>query len=64
MVECKIEKNKISCSCSYPCNRKGLCCECLTYHRNRHEFPACFFPEAIERTYNRSIENFIRTYKR
>ncbi|MCK4995948.1 MAG: hypothetical protein KAR55_03585 [Thermoplasmatales archaeon] len=60
MTECKIEENKTNCNCSYPCSRKGLCCECLIYHKSRGEVPACFFPDEVERTYNRSIENFIR----
>ena len=64
MAECKIEENKSNCNCSYPCSRKGLCCECLIYHKSRGEFPACFFPDEIERTYDRTIENFIRVYKK
>jgi len=63
MTECKVKKNAASCNCSYPCNRKGICCECLSYHRSRREVPACFFPDEAERTYDRSIENFIRVYK-
>lgn len=64
MVECKIQENKIACNCSYPCNKKGLCCECLTYHRKRDELPACFFPDTIERTYDRSIDTFIELYQK
>lgn len=63
MVECKIQKNKDSCNCSYPCDKKGICCECVKYHQNRGELPACFFPDAIERTYDRSIEKFIEVYQ-
>ena len=63
MVECKTEQNKIKCNCSYPCDRKGMCCDCLRYHMSRGEVPACFFPDEIERTYDRTIENFIRTYQ-
>jgi len=63
MTECKIQKNITICNCSYPCSRKGMCCECLSYHRNHREVPACFFPDDVERTYDRSIENFIRVYK-
>ena len=63
MVECNIEKNKIDCNCSYPCEKKGLCCECLSYHRTRDEIPACFFTDDVEKTYNRSIENFLRIYQ-
>jgi len=64
MVECKLKNNKLSCICSYPCSRKGICCECLSYHRNRNELPACYFPKDIERTYDRTIENFIMVYKK
>lgn len=63
MVECKLEENKIDCNCTYPCDKKGVCCKCLKYHKNRGEFPACFFPDDVEKTYNRSIENFIRVYQ-
>ena len=60
MAECKIEQNKKRCNCSYPCDKKGMCCECLSYHMNRGEVPACFFQDEVERTYDRTIENFIR----
>jgi hypothetical protein len=56
------ERNMKNCNCSYePCSRKGICCECLTYHRQMGELPACYFPDHIERTYDRSIERFIRS---
>ena len=63
MVECKIENNKMKCNCTYPCSKKGMCCECLWYHKSRGELPACFFPDDVEKTYDRSIENFIRIYQ-
>ena len=63
MPECKIEENKATCNCTYPCDKKGMCCKCLSYHRKLGELPACFFPDEIERTYDRSIENFIRIYQ-
>ena len=63
MTECKVEENKMHCNCSYPCDKKGMCCECLSYHKKRGEVPACFFPDTIERTYDRTIENFIRVYQ-
>jgi len=63
MIECKVQKNKLVCNCSYPCNRKGLCCECIRYHKSRDELPACFFPDTVERTYDRSKENYIQTYQ-
>ncbi|MBL7072835.1 MAG: hypothetical protein ISS33_03520 [Candidatus Omnitrophica bacterium] len=64
MAECKIEKNKEMCNCTYePCARKGMCCECLHYHRKNGQLPACYFPNDIEKSFDRSIENFIKTYK-
>jgi hypothetical protein len=63
-MECNIEKNKNSCTCTYePCSRKGKCCECIVYHWNMGELPGCLFPPEVEKTYDRSIEKFIETYK-
>lgn len=60
-MECRKEKNLEKCTCTYPhCEKKGLCCECVAYHRERSELPGCFFPPEVERTYDRSIEAFIR----
>jgi hypothetical protein len=59
-----ISKNMESCNCSYePCSRKGKCCECVQYHRGSNELPACFFPDSVERTYNRSVSKFIQCHK-
>ncbi|NQT95940.1 MAG: hypothetical protein HQ572_05760 [Candidatus Omnitrophica bacterium] len=63
-MECKKTNNLKICNCSYePCSRKGTCCECIAYHKNNGELPACYFPDNIEKTYDRSIENFIRSHK-
>ena len=63
-MECKHTENTKRCNCSYePCPRKGICCECLKYHRKNGQLPACFFPDDIEKNYERSIENFIKTYQ-
>lgn len=60
-MECKKEINLSRCNCSYsPCSRKGICCECIAYHRRNDELPACYFPEAAERGYDRSIDAFVR----
>lgn len=59
-MECKKEANKLNCNCSYPCDRKGVCCECIAYHRKRKELPACYFSDKAERTYDRSIEAFMK----
>ena len=64
MVECKIDRNKNRCNCTYPCSKKGLCCECIHYHKSRGELPACYFSDEEEKTYDRTIENFIKHYKK
>ncbi|MEJ5165589.1 MAG: DUF6485 family protein [Thermoanaerobaculia bacterium] len=64
MKDCSKEKNLKICTCTYePCPRKGICCECILYHRKNGEIPGCFFSEKDERTYNRSIEFFIKCRK-
>ncbi|MBW3011284.1 hypothetical protein KY326_03630 [Candidatus Woesearchaeota archaeon] len=60
-MECTIAKNKNICTCSYPgCPRKGRCCECISYHKKNGELPGCLFSKPGERSYDRSIANFIR----
>jgi hypothetical protein len=60
-MECKKDKNLTGCNCSWPsCPRKGMCCDCLTYHRRSGELPACFFPPEAERTYDRTCAHFAR----
>lgn len=64
MSECNENDNIQNCNCTWePCSRKGKCCECIRYHWNMKELPACFFPDDVERTYNRSLMNFIEIYK-
>ena len=63
MKECSVQKNLARCNCTYePCPRKGLCCECLAYHWDSRELPACVFPDAVERTYDRSLARFLRLH--
>jgi hypothetical protein len=65
MRNCSLDSNKGKCSCTYePCPRKGICCECIFYHRSRNELPGCLFTKDEERTYDRSVENFIRSARR
>lgn len=64
-MECKKDENKIDCSCTATtCSHRGVCCECVRYHRELDELPGCFFPAAAERSYDRSINNFINSYKK
>lgn len=64
-MSCKnFEKNMEYCNCSYgSCSRKGNCCECLHYHRKMGELPACYFPDDVERTYDRSIRKFLSLHQ-
>jgi hypothetical protein len=60
-MECNKEKNLRICNCTYtPCSRKGICCDCISYHLKMRELPACAFPAAAERTFDRSFEHFAR----
>lgn len=62
-MDCKKEINMKECNCTYPCKRKGMCCECVKYHRDRNQFPACFFSNKTEALYDRSFEALIRDRK-
>ncbi len=60
-MECHQKDNGRGCNCSYRgCSRKGICCECLSYHLAMRELPACCFPPEVERTYDRSFEQFAK----
>jgi hypothetical protein len=60
-MECKKETKLARCNCSYePCSRKGICCDCIAYHLESRELPACVFPADAERTYDRSFAHFAR----
>lgn len=60
-MDCKKERNLKNCNCTYePCSRKGLCCDCLSYHLSARQLPACAFPKDAERTYDRSFAHFAR----
>lgn len=64
-MSCERKKENLDfCKCTYPsCPRKGLCCECLRYHLSKKELPACFFDSEAEKTYDRSLENYLSLKK-
>ncbi len=66
MLDCKYKQENLQyCNCSYsPCSKKGVCCECLHYHLRMGEVPGCFFSDEIERTWDRSIENYLKHKKK
>ena len=60
-MECKEGMNLEACTCTYePCPRKGICCDCLSYHLKSRELPACCFPPEAEATFDRSFDYFVR----
>ena len=62
-MQCKQEKNLKDCPCTYTsCSRHGICCECIRYHRQNDELPACYFSKKAEATYDRSITHFIKDH--
>ena len=63
---CLKQRNLEHCTCTYePCSRKGVCCECIAYHRSLGgELPACLFPPGAERTYDRSLRKFLDVWNK
>jgi hypothetical protein len=62
-MNCHQAENAKQCTCTYSgCPRRGLCCECVSYHLRAHQLPGCFFPPEAERTYDRSFAHFARLY--
>lgn len=60
-MECISEKNKVNCTCTYTaCTKRGLCCQCVAYHRSKNEIPGCLFSTAGEKTYDRSVANYLK----
>ena len=60
-MECKKEKNLERCNCTYdPCEKKGVCCDCIRYHLKMRQLPACCFPRDAEQTYDRSFRHFAK----
>ncbi|MCX7656071.1 MAG: DUF6485 family protein [Treponemataceae bacterium] len=60
MSVCTVEANLKKCTCTYPCEKRGKCCACIAYHRAHGELPACYFNAEYEKTYDRSIANYLR----
>lgn len=59
-MDCKKEKNLNNrCNCTHSgCPRAGVCCDCIAYHVQNRQLPACCFPQDAEKTYNRSFKYF------
>ncbi len=63
-MECTQKSNKKNCTCTYDCERRGKCCDCVAFHRDNGELPGCFFSPADEAVYDRSIAFFMRCRSR
>ena len=59
-MECHQSVNAKKCPCTYDCELKGKCCECLAYHLKNKELPACCFTKETEKTYDRSFKKFVK----
>ncbi|MFA5357697.1 MAG: DUF6485 family protein [archaeon] len=59
-MKCRQKTNLKNCNCSFECERKGICCECISYHRERGELPACYFSKESEKSGDRSIKKFLK----
>lgn len=54
-----LQANLAGCTCSYTsCDKQGLCCQCVAYHRKMRQLPGCFFTPEGERSYDRSYQKF------
>ena len=63
-MQCNFEANRIKCACTYePCEHKGKCCECLDFHIQMQELPACAFTPDVEKTYDRSFTRFVKAFQ-
>ena len=64
-MECNLKANRRNCTCTYePCDRKGKCCECISFHRASGELPGCVFTPEAERSYDRSVARFVSSRSR
>ena len=64
LSECpNLQTNLKRCSCTYACDLKGRCCECMRNHRANDELPACYFSPEVEKTYDRSIKKFVSLHR-
>jgi len=60
-MECISTETKKNCTCTYTaCDKRGNCCACVAFHQPKGQVPGCFFTTPGERSYDRSLENFLR----
>ncbi len=54
-MACSSNKQSPACNCTASCSNHAKCCECIAYHRDLGQFPACFFSSKAEKTWDRSF---------
>ena len=59
-MECLQNENKKYCNCGFDCEKKGICCKCVKYHRERQELPACYFSDSVAFSLDRSVETYLK----
>ena len=63
-MECKKEQNLDRCGCTYmSCDKRGVCCDCIASHLANRQLPGCCFPPEAEKGYDRSFENFAKSWQ-
>jgi hypothetical protein len=64
MADCpNKERNLEMCTCTYSsCDKTGVCCDCIAYHRRMKEIPGCLFSKQGEATYDRSVSQFKKSH--
>ena len=62
-MECNKEQNLERCGCtSMSCERRGMCCECISAHLAKKQLPGCCFPPEVEKTYDRGFATFAKAW--
>lgn len=60
-MTCSTSSSLQHCTCTYAaCDKRGNCCKCVAFHRDRDEVPGCFFTPEGERRFDRSLPHFLR----
>jgi len=58
------EKKNQHCTCTYiSCERHGMCCKCITYHRSKNQMVGCYFTPEAEKSWDRSMGRFLAQFK-
>jgi hypothetical protein len=63
-MDCAKAQNAAKCPCSnLDCERRGLCCQCLSTHLAHKTLPRCCFPAEPATPPGRSFQDFAKAWK-